>query len=131
MTEQDGGQGAERDRVASRTRRRELVLVLALSAVLLLGCVLKWLRTQRAGREADVVQAARAEPFRVDINAATASELQLLPGIGPQTAERIISRREGNGPFRRAQDLAEVRGISAKTAEGLAEMVVCSPPRER
>jgi competence ComEA-like helix-hairpin-helix protein len=60
----------------------------------------------------------------VNINTATASDLEKLPRIGPKTAERIVSFRETNGPFRRAEDLMLIRGIGEKTFEGLRAYVV-------
>jgi competence protein ComEA len=47
----------------------------------------------------------------VDLNRATAVELEELPGVGPATAEAIIAHREQNGPFASVDDLIDVRGI--------------------
>ncbi|MER3454086.1 MAG: hypothetical protein C4318_02860 [Acidimicrobiia bacterium] len=48
---------------------------------------------------------------KININKASASELEKLPGIGPALAERIVADRKRNGPFQKAQDLARVPGI--------------------
>ena len=48
---------------------------------------------------------------RININTASAKELERLPGIGQELAERIIEHRRKYGPFRRAEDLIMVRGI--------------------
>ncbi len=54
----------------------------------------------------------------LNLNTATAPELERLPGIGPSLAQAIIEYREGNGPFQRPQDLLEVPGIGpAKLAQ--------------
>jgi competence protein ComEA len=54
----------------------------------------------------------------VNINSATASQLDALPGIGPATAQAIVSDREQHGPFASVDDLARVRGIGpAKLAQ--------------
>ena len=56
--------------------------------------------------------------MKVDLNTATAEELDKLPGIGPATAEAIIRHRETHGRFRSVTDLLEVRGIGeAKLAQ--------------
>jgi competence protein ComEA len=47
----------------------------------------------------------------VDINTATASELEVLPGIGPVLAGRIVQWRADNGPFTDVEVLGEVSGI--------------------
>jgi competence protein ComEA len=60
---------------------------------------------------------------RVNINTATAAELEKLPGIGPSRAQAIVRDREQNGLFRRVDDLARVSGIGPKTVESLREHV--------
>lgn len=51
---------------------------------------------------------------RIDLNKATAEELQQLPDIGPARAKAIIDFREKSGPFRRVEDLLAVPGISKR-----------------
>ena len=50
----------------------------------------------------------------VNINTASATDLQALPGIGAKTAERIVEYRQKNGPFKKVEDLMNVRGIGEK-----------------
>lgn len=47
----------------------------------------------------------------VDLNTATADELDTLPGVGPSTAAAILDYRTQHGPFRSVDDLLDVRGI--------------------
>lgn len=61
--------------------------------------------------------------IRINVNAASAAELDLLPGIGPVYAERILEERTANGPFASLEDLQRVRGIGPKTAEKLRALV--------
>jgi competence protein ComEA len=57
-------------------------------------------------------------PLIVDLNRATAADLDQLPGVGPSTAKAIIDHRTRNGPFASIDDLLAVRGIGpAKLAE--------------
>jgi competence protein ComEA len=51
---------------------------------------------------------------RVSLNQAPREELEKLPGIGPALAARIVEQRERYGPFRRAEHLLMVRGISER-----------------
>lgn len=60
---------------------------------------------------------------RIDINAAGNAELQLLPGIGPVLAQRIIDDRVANGRFGSLNDLQRVKGIGEKTAAKLAPLI--------
>lgn len=57
---------------------------------------------------------------RLNINTATAAQLELLPRIGPALAQRIIEDRDANGPYKDAEDLQRVRGIGPRTAERIA-----------
>lgn len=62
---------------------------------------------------------------RVNINTASATELEELPGVGPATAQKIVDEREANGPFAAPEDLMRVPGIGEKKFESLREYVVC------
>ena len=53
----------------------------------------------------------------VNVNLATADELQMLPGIGPARAAAIIEYRKQHGAFARVEDLLAVSGIGAKALE--------------
>ncbi|WP_367726725.1 ComEA family DNA-binding protein [Microbacterium sp. LMI1-1-1.1] len=59
----------------------------------------------------------------IDLNTATADQLDTLPRIGPAIAERIISWREENGRFRSVDDLLSVPGIGEKMLAGLRDKV--------
>ena len=50
----------------------------------------------------------------ININTASATELQALPGIGATTADRIVEYRQKNGPFKKIEDLMNVRGVGEK-----------------
>lgn len=56
---------------------------------------------------------------RVNLNSATAEELQRLPGVGPSTAAKIVEDRAKNGPFASVEDLMRVPGIGEKKLERL------------
>ena len=50
----------------------------------------------------------------VNVNLATAEQLELLPGVGPARASAIIAHRKQEGPFKRIDDLMQVSGIGEK-----------------
>ena len=60
---------------------------------------------------------------QLDLNAATAAQLDTLPGVGPVTADRILNWRAEHGRFRRVEELQEVEGIGPKTYAQLAPLV--------
>ena len=64
---------------------------------------------------------------RIDINKASAEELQRLPGVGPVLAGRIIAEREKKR-FDSAADLRRVSGIGAKTLEKLRPFLTFGAP---
>lgn len=59
----------------------------------------------------------------VDLNAADASLLETLPGIGPATAAAIIDHRERHGPFASVEGLLAVRGIGEAKLAALRDLV--------
>ncbi len=59
----------------------------------------------------------------LDLNSATAQELDALPGIGPVLAQRIVDHRDEQGPFRSVDQLDDVPGIGPTIFAELAELV--------
>ncbi len=50
----------------------------------------------------------------VNINTASAAQFEALPGIGAKTAARIVEYRQKNGPFKKIEELMNVRGVGEK-----------------
>jgi len=59
----------------------------------------------------------------VNLNTASESELETLPGVGPSKAAAIMEYRETNGRFRNVEELMEISGIGEKTFEKLKEHI--------
>lgn len=66
---------------------------------------------------------APALPALLDLNAATAVELERLPGIGPSKARDIVADRERHGSFSRVTDLDRIRGIGPAAVARLSTLV--------
>ena len=62
----------------------------------------------------------------IDINTASASRLDELPGIGPGKAQAIVEYRQAKGPFRTPEELKNVKGIGQKTYDGLKDRITAS-----
>ena len=60
---------------------------------------------------------------KVNINTASAEQLDTLPGVGESTAQKIIADREANGPFSSPEDLKRVSGIGDKKYAELADLI--------
>lgn len=96
-----------------------------------LGVLLACLAIASLGRERRDVVVTRAPMTRgqprtagpLDLNTASAAELETLPRIGPALAERIVRYREEHGPFVRVEDLDAVSGIGPATVNGLRDRV--------
>ncbi|MEP7153057.1 MAG: helix-hairpin-helix domain-containing protein [Nitrospira sp.] len=72
---------------------------------------------------------ASHESRRVDLNHATASDLEALPGIGPKLAQRVIEHRASHGPFEKVEDLRQVKGIGHKKFDRLRPHVLVTNTR--
>src|ERR1700722_9086993 len=70
-----------------------------------------------------------AEP--IDLNSATAQELQELPGVGPAMAKTIVDFRQKSGPFRRVEDLLAIKGITKQRLEKIRPYVKINAPDPR
>ena len=114
---------------ASRTTRF-IVVPLSFTVLLLsLSCV----KRQRSGVSANPLvitqtpqKQLNVDPIvapRININTASAVELEKLPGIGKALAARIVEHRAAFGPFRRPEHLIMVRGMSDKRFRALRELI--------
>ena len=67
---------------------------------------------------------------KIELNTATLSQLDGLPGIGPVIAERILELREKSGPYKRIEDLMNIRGIGEKKFLKLKDLITVKTPRQ-
>lgn len=78
---------------------------------------------QPTGPTAEPRNAPETAARLVNINTAGPKELELLPGIGPALAARIVEHRTAHGPFRSIDDLDQVKGIGPRTLERLRPLI--------
>jgi competence protein ComEA len=103
------------------------------SPIAALGALLGALAISSLARtRPEAPRAVRVEPPApaigpLDLNQATAVELERLPRIGPALAARIVADRAARGPFRTVEDLDRVPGVGPATIAALAGRVMVAP----
>jgi competence protein ComEA len=73
-------------------------------------------------------QKPAAAASQVNLNTATQTQLETLPGVGAATAKRIIEYRDKNGGFKKIEELMNVRGIGEKSFLKLKPLIVVTAP---
>ena len=73
---------------------------------------------------------ALPRPERLNVNTARGYELELLPGIGPKTAAKILKYRRANGNFADLSELKNVKGIGPATVDDIRPQAMCAEPDE-
>ncbi len=68
-------------------------------------------------------QESSNEPQKININTASAAQLETLPGIGETKAQAIVNYRKQHGDFASIEDLVEVAGIGSSTFESLKHLI--------
>jgi competence protein ComEA len=76
------------------------------------------------GEAADAARVAA-----VNLNTATAAQLEALPGIGAKTAQRILDYRQKSGGFKKIEELMNVKGIGEKNFLKLKPHITVSAPK--
>ena len=99
-------------------------LVAALAAWLLVAP----LATAQSSRSADA--APKSGAAALNLNTATAAQLEALPGIGARTAQLIVEYRQKNGGFKKVEDLMNVKGIGEKSFLKLKPHITVTPAKE-
>ncbi len=83
---------------------------------------------QQGAGEAPPAKAAPATAI-VNLNTATVTQLDALPGIGPKVAARIVEYRQKNGAFKKIEELMNVKGIGEKNFLRLKPYITVTPAK--
>jgi competence protein ComEA len=74
-------------------------------------------------------KAAAVSAAPLNLNTATAAELQALPGVGASTAKLIVEHRSRNGGFKKVEELMNIKGIGEKSFLKLKPLVTVAPEK--
>jgi competence protein ComEA len=102
---------------------RTLVAPIALALACLVGNTAVAAGPQPTGDEVARFDAAVTLEGQININTASAAELELLPGVGPSIAGRIVSYRAKH-PFKQRNNIMRVKGVGPKTFDKIKEFLV-------
>lgn len=79
--------------------------------------------TTSSGISNDDTNTEKAQNTKININTATQTQLETLPGIGPSTATKIITYRTETGKFKKIEDIKEVSGIGDSKFEKIKDYI--------
>ena len=105
------------------------ILVIAIALVLTAFAAPSFAQTPPAQTQPDKPPKTTRGQQPVNLNTATATELEALPGVGLAPAARIIEYRQKVGGFKKIEDLMNVRGIGEKMFLSLKPLIVVTPAK--
>jgi comEA protein len=104
--------------VCIEEERKEVIMTRLTAKAMLIGLVLGLIVSPLVS-----AQTAAKAGDKVNINTASLAELQKLPRIGPQIAQRILDYRKENGNFKKIEEILKVRGIGEKVFSQLKDLI--------
>lgn len=94
------------------------------NCLIMMVCLLALSPSVGYSGEISAATASEVATTAVSLNSATAKQLQILPGIGAVTADRIVAYRKAHGPFANVEDLLHVKGIGTQTLSKIRDRIV-------
>lgn len=104
----------------------DLIIVLGFGLLVLgLGIKMRGAVTNYDNSKDEILKVEKGQEIKIIININTAglTELEVLPAIGPKTAQKIIDYRNEFGPFKKSEDIKNVSGIGEKTYEKIKDKI--------
>jgi competence protein ComEA len=102
---------------------RQYGRMLGLAVIVLVFAFSTSLAFAQGSAKVDAGKASAQVASKININKATVEQLTELKGIGEAYAKKIIEYREKNGPFKKIEDIMEVKGIGTKTFESIKDQI--------
>jgi competence protein ComEA len=104
-----------------------------LLSIVAVSCLLGALPTDTiAAQSKSAARSTTVKPASVaivNLNTASPTDLEGLPGIGAKTAARIVEYRQKNGPFKKVEELMNVRGVGEKNFLKLKPQITVAPAK--
>ena len=104
---------------------RRVGFVIALLAAMAMGSH----HVEAAQQKSSKPKADAAPSAPLNLNTATAAQLQALPGVGAATAKLIVEHRQKNGAFKKVEELMNIKGIGEKSFLKLKPLVTVVPDK--
>lgn len=101
--------------------KREILVLVILIAVLIALNIVNYAKRERL--KANTLVVVEEIAVKIPINTAQTDELDVLPGIGPALADRIVAYRKEHGPFKTVEDIKKVKGIGNKLLEKMLPFI--------
>ena len=98
-------------------------------SIVVCSCLLYCVPAGAQSRSSARADAKPASTAIVNLNTASATDLEGLPGIGAKTAARIVEYRQKNGPFKKVEELMNVRGVGEKNFVKLKPQITVAPAK--
>jgi competence protein ComEA len=92
--------------------KRELIVLIMITVILATLTTVNYIRRENTKKSYVILIEEAA--LQISVNSARTEELEELPGIGPELAQRIVSYRDEHGQFETLEDLKRVKGIGNK-----------------
>jgi len=108
-----------------REYKRMFASVIIISALALSAS----LAFAQGSAKVDANKASAQGAAKININKATVEQLMEIKGIGQSYAKRIVEYRDKNGPFKKIEDIKEVKGIGDKTFESIKDLITVEPAK--
>ncbi len=102
-------------------KKKELIVLGLLIFILIIINIVNYAKRERL--KANTLVVVEEIAVKIPINSARIDELDVLPGIGPALAGRIVAYRKEHGSFKTVEDIKKVKGIGSKLLEKMLPFI--------
>ena len=101
-------------------KKESIVLVVLVVSLIILN-IISYVKREQIRKNTSIIIEEIA--VKIPVNSAWTEELEVLPGIGPALANRIVAYREKHGDFKSIDDLKHVKGIGDKVFKQISPFI--------